>query len=79
MEDSIETHEDRQVEFLRELDAEHAAIAGDIVHVGDGAWAIHGVIPVDGDVLMAEYATYDEARGVLDSFRTEPDLDDGGS
>ena len=62
-----EPHEDRQVQLLRDLEEEYASIEGDIVQVGDGAWAIHGVIPVDGDVLMAEFQTYDEARSVLDS------------
>ena len=66
-----EPHEDRQVQLLRELEDEYASIAGDIVKVGDGAWAIHGVIPVDGDVLMAEFQTYDEARSVLDSVTSD--------
>jgi len=66
-----EPHEDRQVQLLRDLEDEYASIAGDIIRVGDGAWAIHGAIPVDGDVLMAEFQTYDEARSVLDSVTSD--------
>ena len=56
---------DRQLEFLNELLEEHARIAGDIVVIGAHTFAIHGVIPVDGDVLMAEFDTYDQARLAL--------------
>ena len=56
---------DRQLSFLRELVAEHATIAGDVFEVGTDTWAIHGSIPVDGDVLLAEYDTQDEAKQAL--------------
>jgi hypothetical protein len=29
------------------------------------------MIPVDGDVIMAEFDTYDEARAALDSISTQ--------
>ena len=56
---------DPQFGFLDELLEEHARIAGDIVVIGAHTFAIHGVIPVDGDVLLAEFDTYDQARLAL--------------
>jgi hypothetical protein len=32
-------------------------VAGDIVEIQPNTWAIHGVIPVDGDVILGELAT----------------------
>ena len=48
---------DRQLQLLQELIEEHATIAGDVIEVGTGTWAIHGSIAVDGEVLIAEYDT----------------------
>jgi hypothetical protein len=62
--------EDQQLRFLRELEAENASIAGTIVEIGFGMWAIHGVIPVDGGVLMAKFESYDLARIALDQLRS---------
>ena len=58
-----------QLEFLRELLKENASIGGDVLEIAKGTWAIHGVIPVDGEVLMAEFETYDEAILVLHELR----------
>ena len=62
---------DRQLVFLRELVDENATIAGDITEVATNTWAIHGVIPVDGEVIMAEFDTYNQAKVVLDSLPAE--------
>jgi hypothetical protein len=59
---------DRQLRFLQELIDEHATIAGDIIEIGTDTWAIHGSIAVDGEVLLAEYATPDQARIALDKL-----------
>jgi hypothetical protein len=59
---------DRQLQFLHELIEEHASIAGDIAEIGPHTFVIHGVIPVDGAVLVAEFGTYDQARSVLDQL-----------
>ena len=59
------TEPDRQLRFLEELVEEHAAIAGDVLEIGAETWAIHGSIGVDGDVIVAEYATQEQARSVL--------------
>jgi hypothetical protein len=63
---------DRQLAFLRDLLAENAYINGDVLHLGQELWGVHGVIPVDGDVLMAEFETYDDARRTLDEVSRDP-------
>jgi hypothetical protein len=62
-------HPDGQLRFLRGLLEVNASIDGDVLEIGEDTWAIHGVIPVDGEVLMAEFHTYDEARRALDEVR----------
>jgi hypothetical protein len=59
---------DRQLQFLRDFLDENAWIDGDVVEIGNGAWAIHGVIPYDLEVLMAEFDTCDAAKHVLDQL-----------
>jgi hypothetical protein len=68
---------DRQLQFLRDLLEENAWIDGDVVEIGKDAWAIHGVIPYDLEVLMAAFDTYDEAKHVLDQLgpATRPAID----
>ncbi|HEY1280175.1 MAG TPA: hypothetical protein VH419_17105 [Nocardioidaceae bacterium] len=60
---------DRQLQFLRALLEDNASIDGDVLEISENTWAIHGDIAVDGEVLMAEFATYEEARYVLDQVR----------
>ena len=55
----------RQLEFMTELVTAHNDVAGDILQIGLTTWAIHASIPVDGDVLVAEYASFEEARAAL--------------
>ena len=60
---------DNQDQFLQALiEEENASIDGDVVQVGEQVWAIHGSIPVDGEVLMAEFDSYDQAIDVLDQL-----------
>ncbi len=59
----------RQLRFLQALAEENASIGGDVLEIHQDTWVIHGVIPVDGEVLMAEFETYDEAKRVLDGVR----------
>jgi hypothetical protein len=69
---------DRQLPFLLELIQEKAVVAGDVTQISTHTWAIHGYIPVDGDVIMAEFDDYDQARHVLEELPTEtPATDDG--
>jgi hypothetical protein len=42
------------------------AVVGDVLRVGTHLWAIHGFIAVDGDVLMAEFDSYEQATTTLD-------------
>lgn len=56
---------DGQLESLEVLVEESASIAGDVLQVGTHLWAIHGFIPVDGDVLMAEFDSYEQASVTL--------------
>ena len=58
--------------FLQDLAAEHASMYGDIIEVGAHTWAIHGSVAVDGEVIMAEYDSPDQARLVLDKL-SSPD------
>jgi hypothetical protein len=60
---------DRQLEFLLDLLDDDASIDGDVLEVNNDTWAIHGQIAVEGEILMAEFGTYDEARNVLDRVR----------
>jgi hypothetical protein len=60
---------DRQLRFLEELVEECASVSGDVVEIDTHTWAIHGSIAVDGDVIMAEYGTEDQARHALDELQ----------
>ena len=62
---------DRQLLFLEELVEEHASVAGDVVEIDTHTWAIHGSIAVDGDVIMAEFDTQDEAQAILNELAAE--------
>jgi hypothetical protein len=68
MPDTPDQPADRQLQLLRELAGTSAPIAGDVAKISDDVWAIHGVIPVDGDVILAEFDSYDKARVVLDQL-----------
>lgn len=59
-------HPDRELLFLQEQI--NANVAGDVTEVTSGIWAIHGDIPVDRDVIMAEFDSYDQATIVLDQL-----------
>jgi hypothetical protein len=76
-----EQQPDDQLLFLEALVEGQASIDGDVVEIDAHTWAIHGSIPVDGDVLMAEYDTLERATQVLNElFRSEhgpPNLDGG--
>ena len=56
---------DNRLEVLEELVEENASVAGDVIQVRADLWAVHGFVPVDGDVLMGEFASYDEATRIL--------------
>jgi hypothetical protein len=59
-----EQNDDRLL-FLQQLIEDRATIAADVVEVDSHTWAVHGVIPVGGDVIMAEFETQEEAKKAL--------------
>jgi hypothetical protein len=67
---------DRQLRFIGELLEENVHMALDVAQVASNRWAIYGVIPVDGDVIVAEFDTYDEARVLLQKIPTHPQIPD---
>lgn len=76
-------NEERRVSSLRPevmIDAllhQHARIAGDIVEINQSTWAIHGSIPVDGDVILAEFDLREnavEALARISDAEALPDL-----
>jgi hypothetical protein len=60
---------DRRLRLLEQLIDQRVPVAGDVLEVSLGVWAIHGSIPVDGEVILAEFSLPDEARSVLEQFR----------
>jgi hypothetical protein len=60
---------DRQLQSLGELLEEHALLDGDVLEIRTDIWALHGDFPFAGQVLMAAFDTYDEAKYVLDQVR----------
>jgi len=66
--DQPSSRPDEQLEFLEELVEENASIAGDVLQVDTHLWAIHGFIPVDGDVLMAEFDSFEQASYTLEQL-----------
>lgn len=55
----------RQLEFLTALVNSHSEVAGDVLQIGTATWAIHGSVPVDGQVLLAEYDSLESAQAAL--------------
>ena len=56
--------------IIQELIDEHALISCDIVVIDSHTWAIHGLIAVDGDILMAEFDSFEEATAAVEQIRT---------
>ena len=57
---------DGQLEVLREFVEEGASIDGDVLEIVKDTWFVHGLVGYDGEVPIALFATYDEAKHVLD-------------
>jgi arginine decarboxylase-like protein len=68
MTDAPDEPNDERLLFLQQLLEDRATIAADVFEVDPHTWAIHGVIPVGGDVIMAEFDTEDEAKKVLNQL-----------
>ncbi len=63
---------DPRLAFLRQELGDDVDIAGDIAQVGD-RWAIHGAVPLEGEVILGEYDTYDQARNALEQLARQVD------
>ena len=48
----------------------------DLFQMDAHMWAIHGYIPVDGEVILAEFDHRETARAVLDQLAAAQDRDD---
>lgn len=47
---------------------QQARLAGDVVQVAGETWALHATMPVDGEVIVAEFPNRDDARAALDTW-----------
>jgi hypothetical protein len=67
------SHDEVDRQFVATLEITHATVAGDVVRIDAHTWAIHGSIPVDGEVLLAEYEEAADAVEALDRLAPTPD------
>jgi hypothetical protein len=51
---------------------------GDLFQIDTQMWAIHGYIPVDGEVILAEFDNPATAKAVLDRLAAATDRDGYG-
>jgi hypothetical protein len=70
------SHDEIDRQFAATLEITHAAVAGDVVRIDAHTWAIHGSIPVDGEVLLAEYEEASDAAEALVRLAPPPPADD---
>ena len=70
MKEAPDPQADRQREDVAEFIRATSALSPDIVRISDDTWAIYGDIPVDGEVILAEFGSYAEARNALDGLST---------
>jgi len=54
-----------EADVLVELLEQNIQIDDDVIVLGEHAWAIHGYIAYDGEVIAATFATEQEARTQL--------------
>ena len=65
-----------EADVLVELLEQNVQIDDDVIVLGEHAWAIHGYIAYDGEVIAATFATEQEARtqlSRLDGLAPGPD------
>jgi hypothetical protein len=56
---------DTQQGIVQEVLDEHVLVSG-VVPIGDQTWAIYGSIPVDGEVIVAEFDNRADAESTLE-------------
>ena len=54
---------------------QHPRLAGDLFQIDTHTWAIHGFIPVDGEVILAEFDHPDTARTLLEQLAAAQELE----
>lgn len=59
---------DREQRIIEELIDEHVRFDYELVRIDDQTWAIQGTIAVDGEVILAEFTTQDDARSALEQL-----------
>ena len=67
----MSTHRDQRIRPEVVLDAwvnQQARVAGDVIEIEGHTWAIHGVTPVDGDVILGEFDSPQAAYTVLEQL-----------
>jgi hypothetical protein len=57
---------DRGQRIIEALIDEHVRFHYDVIPIDHQTWAIHGSIVVDGEVILAEFATQDDALYALE-------------
>jgi hypothetical protein len=65
--------------IVEDLAYEHVRVAGNVVQIDRSTWAIHGLIAVDGDVILAEVASLDDARAAIEQLWASETGSDAGS
>jgi hypothetical protein len=63
---------DGVAEFLDELIEEGADINGEPTPIAPDLWALHGDIAYEGETLLAEFDSLEEARSMLERVK-DPD------
>ena len=48
-----------------ELIYEHSLVSGEPFPLDTTSWAIHGFIPVDGDVILAKFDSQNDAQAAI--------------
>ncbi len=56
----------------------HPRLGQDLFQLDARMWAIHGYIPVDGEVILAEFDHQETARAVLAQLAAAQDRDGTG-
>ncbi len=51
----------------------------DVSQLATELWAIHGFIPVDGEVILAEFDHYETATAVLNRLAAAQDFQESGT
>jgi hypothetical protein len=59
---------DREQRIIEELIDEHVRFDYYLVPIDDQTWAIQGTIAVEGEVILAEFTTQDDAQSALEQL-----------